>query len=231
MCASSSAFLFYQIMPKENRMNERSYSADEMAVLRAILEPSPINSAIAPCPPPAKLTTKQKLFVEHYVATLNATQAANRAGYRGSVNTLSTVGYENLRKPEIAAEITRRLSEETIPMNLVMARLSRIARGTLEPFLYGSDSTGAQNPKASINLDTPEARANADLIKKVRVRKRQKAARSQPAANTNSECVEEVEIEIHDSLSALSKIAETYIMLHETMAVGTFCPHCKRRLR
>ena len=49
------------------------------------------------------LTGKQQLFVRQYLVDLNATQAAIRAGY--SENCASEIGYENLRKPHIAAAI------------------------------------------------------------------------------------------------------------------------------
>ena len=52
------------------------------------------------------LTAKQELFVQEYLKDLNATQAAIRAGY--SEKTAAETGYENLRKPQIAAEIEKR---------------------------------------------------------------------------------------------------------------------------
>lgn len=52
------------------------------------------------------LTPKQDRFIQEYLKDLNATQAAIRAGY--SEKTASEVGYENLRKPQIAAEIDKR---------------------------------------------------------------------------------------------------------------------------
>jgi phage terminase small subunit len=45
------------------------------------------------------LTPKQKRFVEEYLIDLNATKAAERAGY--SVDTAGAIGYENLTKPQI----------------------------------------------------------------------------------------------------------------------------------
>lgn len=45
------------------------------------------------------LSTKQKLFVAEYLACMNATQAALRAGY--SVKTAGSIGYENLQKPQV----------------------------------------------------------------------------------------------------------------------------------
>jgi phage terminase small subunit len=43
-----------------------------------------------------KLSEKQKRFIDYYVETGNATEAAKRAGYRG--NNLNRIGSENLSK-------------------------------------------------------------------------------------------------------------------------------------
>ena len=53
------------------------------------------------------LSHKQQRFVELYVgeANGNATEAARLAGYRGSDNTLRSVGSENLTKPAIREAI------------------------------------------------------------------------------------------------------------------------------
>ena len=44
----------------------------------------------------ARLTDKQKRFVEEYLVDLNATEAAKRAGY--SEKTAYSIGFENLKK-------------------------------------------------------------------------------------------------------------------------------------
>jgi phage terminase small subunit len=49
------------------------------------------------------LSPKQQRFVAEYLIDLNATQAAIRAGY--SRKTAEQQGYENLRKPQIAAAV------------------------------------------------------------------------------------------------------------------------------
>lgn len=51
----------------------------------------------------ADLTPKQQRFVDEYCTDLNATQAAIRAGY--SQKTATSIGSENLMKPDIAAAI------------------------------------------------------------------------------------------------------------------------------
>lgn len=52
-----------------------------------------------------ELTGKQKRFCEEYILDFNATRSAKVAGY--SEDTASEMGYENLRKPQIQAEIKR----------------------------------------------------------------------------------------------------------------------------
>jgi phage terminase small subunit len=49
------------------------------------------------------VTDKQQRFIEEYLVDLNATQAAIRAGY--SEDTAYSIGWENLKKPEISAAI------------------------------------------------------------------------------------------------------------------------------
>jgi phage terminase small subunit len=65
------------------------------------------------------LTAKQERFVQEYLIDLNATQAAIRAGY--SAKTASETGYENLRKPQIAARIAAKyeLTSELIIRSIV----------------------------------------------------------------------------------------------------------------
>lgn len=59
----------------------------------------------------AKLTEKQRRFVEEYLIDLNATQAAIRAGY--SVKTAAVIGAENLIKPNISNEISKAMAERS----------------------------------------------------------------------------------------------------------------------
>lgn len=54
-----------------------------------------------------KLTPKQSRWIDEYLIDLNAKQAAIRAGY--SKRTAPAIGYENLNKPHLAAEIAERI--------------------------------------------------------------------------------------------------------------------------
>lgn len=78
----------------------------------------------------AKLTNKQRLFVEFYLSNgLNATDAARRAGYKGNDVTLAAVGWENLRKPQIKSQIDQRLREAAMGADEVLFRITQVAQG------------------------------------------------------------------------------------------------------
>lgn len=59
---------------------------------------------------PKTLTGKQLRFVHEYLVDYNATKAAIRAGY--SEKTAYSIGFENLRKPEIRAAIEQAEEEQ-----------------------------------------------------------------------------------------------------------------------
>jgi len=83
----------------------------------------------------AKLTPKQKLFVQEYLIDLNATQAAIRAGY--SEKTAAVIGAENLIKPNIATSIQKSMNSREqrteITQDKVLLELAKIG------FSNGSD--------------------------------------------------------------------------------------------
>jgi len=55
------------------------------------------------------MNERQKRFVDEYVKTANASEAARLAGY--SKKTAYSIGEENLRKPEIKKAIDARFKE------------------------------------------------------------------------------------------------------------------------
>lgn len=59
----------------------------------------------------SRLTAKQSRFVEEYLVDLSATQAATRAGY--SAKTAGRTGHDNLKKPEIAEAIQKRMEKRS----------------------------------------------------------------------------------------------------------------------
>ncbi|WP_418459929.1 terminase small subunit [Brucella intermedia] len=75
----------------------------------------------------ANLTPKQERFVAEYLIDLNATQAAIRAGY--SEKTAGQVGFENLKKPEIADAIAAKAGKTAEKLDL---SAERVLRGLFE---------------------------------------------------------------------------------------------------
>jgi phage terminase small subunit len=78
------------------------------------------------------LTLKQALFVKAYLgeARGNGVKAARFAGYRGNEATLRAIASENLTKPNIAAEVSRRVSKILEP-DEVLTELCMIAEAQI----------------------------------------------------------------------------------------------------
>ena len=78
---------------------------------------------------PAKLTAKQQCFVVEYMVDLNATKAAERAGY--SKKTARVIGAENLTKPAIVqaleAKQSKRLQKREITAERVLDEIYKMA--------------------------------------------------------------------------------------------------------
>lgn len=82
----------------------------------------------------AKLTRKQQKFIDAYLSNgLNATRAAISVGY--SERSARSIASENLAKPDIKAEIDRRLNEQAMGEQEVLARLASHARGDMREFI------------------------------------------------------------------------------------------------
>ena len=77
------------------------------------------------------MSEKQKAFCDHYITTLNATEAAKMAGY--SEKSARAMGSENLTKPYIKEYIDLRLAEleesRVADATEVLQYLTRLMRG------------------------------------------------------------------------------------------------------
>lgn len=69
----------------------------------------------------SELSDKQRLFVMEYLRDFNATRAAMAVGY--SKKTAHVVGWENLRKPNIQAEIKRQKEAMTDDLGMSVQRI------------------------------------------------------------------------------------------------------------
>jgi phage terminase small subunit len=68
-----------------------------------------------------KLNHRQAQFVEEYLIDLNATQAALRSGY--SPKTAYSIGFENLKKPDIQEAIQKRREELQKALHITQERI------------------------------------------------------------------------------------------------------------
>lgn len=89
-----------------------------------------------------KLTEKQKLFCDEYIISLNATQAAKKAGY--SKKTARKIAAENLTKPVIQNYISERMKQKESSLiatqDEVLQYLTSVLRGesqTTDTLLVG----------------------------------------------------------------------------------------------
>lgn len=112
----------------------------------------------------AKLTPKQKRFVDEYMVDLNATAAAKRAGY--SEKTAEAIGYENLRKPQIKAAIQERQGELQgkleITQERVLQELAAIAFANGTDFVTVTQA-GLINVKATSEVSKDKLPAIAGI--------------------------------------------------------------------
>jgi len=80
------------------------------------------------------LTEKQKAFADEYIISMNATDAAIKAGY--SKNSAKEIGHENLTKPHIKQYIEKRLKEKEsvriATQDEVLEYLTEVMRGEKE---------------------------------------------------------------------------------------------------
>jgi phage terminase small subunit len=138
-------------------------------------------------------TGKQEAFITEYLRDFNATQAAIRAGY--SEKTAYAIGHENLKKPEIAAEIQRRIAEKAMGADEVLLRLADHARGDMGDFL---DIT----PMGFvIDVNKAQQAGKTHLIKKVKLRTQTSVSKEGIETETH-----DMEIELYNAQDALVQL-------------------------
>lgn len=135
------------------------------------------------------LNHRQEMFIEHYLQTNNATQAAIAAGY--SERTAPQIATRLLRNVQVSARIAERTAAvmRTAKMQAdeVLLRLADMARGNIAEFL----DTETGDP--TFNLSKPDAPLH--LIKRIKTRRSAKFG-------------DEVEIELYDAQTALNMLGK-----------------------
>ena len=119
-----------------------------------------------------KLTVKQRRFIDYYIQSGNASEAARKAGY--SPKTAYSMGVENLRKPQVQAAIQTRLaeldSERTADTKEILEYLTAVMRGDAEEEVVVNVGTGkgySQAQKVKAQVSAKERIKAAELLAKV----------------------------------------------------------------
>lgn len=112
-----------------------------------------------------KLTLKQQAFVAEYLKCGNATEAARRAGYKGSDKTLKSIGTENLSKPVIQGAInaakTKAMDEAIVDAAFVLNGLREVALAGMVKVpkrdMGGNQEVDSEGNPAWRMIDAPSA--------------------------------------------------------------------------
>lgn len=131
-----------------------------------------------------EFTALQRAFIDFYILEKNGTKAARLAGYKGNDATLAAVAYENLRKPQIKAELDRRFAEHAMSANEVLERLGDIARIDMSEFIQ------IKHGIPFLDLEKAEVASKLHLLKKFKTGK------------------QGVEIELYDKQAALETLGK-----------------------
>lgn len=118
-----------------------------------------------------KLTAKQKRFADEYIITLNATEAALKAGY--SPTSASYIGHENLQKTHIKDYVQERLDEINNDLiadaQEVMQYLTSVMRGESQANVVVVEGKGdgiSQAKEFTKSPDEKERTKAAELLGK-----------------------------------------------------------------
>lgn len=133
------------------------------------------------------LSNKQEVWLEEYLTTWNATEAARRAGYAHPRQS----GAENLSNVVMVEEIRARIAERAMSADEVLIRLGEQARGDIDDVLTTSGE-----------LDIEKARQ----LKKTKLIK--KLSQRRTLRTKDNETYEEVSttVEMYDAQAALVHI-------------------------
>ena len=142
------------------------------------------------------LRKKQKAFIEYYLQSWNATEAALKAGY--SERTARSIGSENLTKPYIQEEIQRRLDEICMTSDEVLTSLAEIGRADISDFIELDDTGHIKQ----FDFGKAQKAGKLHLLKSIT-----------PTANG-------LKIELHDRMKALELIGKHHELFTDNKIDG-----------
>ena len=145
------------------------------------------------------LTAKQERFVEEYLVSLNASDAARKSGY--SAKTARSIGHENLTKPDIQKALAKRKAAVAERAEIsavdVLQELAQVAFAKLSDFV----EWGPMGITVKESADIPP-----ELLGAV-----------QEVSESTSQNGRTTKIKLQDKLKALALLAQ-YLGLTESLA-------------
>lgn len=150
------------------------------------------------------LTEKQRKFVEAYLASGNATQAYQQAGYQGNANVAAVESHKILRNPKMQQALAARRAQlataSDVTPERVMAELALIGFSDLHA--YVTWGPGGVTLRDSTQLDAAARRVVSDV--------------SQTITKDGST----IRFKLHSKVEALEKLG-THLGLWQTPTVTT----------
>jgi len=138
-------------------------------------------------------SNRRRVFVEEYLRSWNATEAAEIAGFAHP----RQAGSRLLSYVDIRAEIKQRIDEKAMKADEVLRRLSDMARGDLGDFM------DIESMSFDISLQKAKELGLTHLIKKVKQRTITTLDKSGEETETNTQ-----EIELYSALEALQTMGK-----------------------
>lgn len=145
------------------------------------------------------LNPKQRLFVGHYLKSLNATQAAISAGY--SQKRAAEMGYQLLQKPTVAAAIQRAMDKRAAKLEISAERVLEEIAAVAFAHMGQYATWGGENVRLTESSEV-DPRAVAEVSQRV------------------NRYGNNVGIKLHDKLGALEKLGKHLGMWKDNGADG-----------
>lgn len=149
----------------------------------------------------AALNRRQARFVEAYLQTWNASEAARQSGYKGKRP--DQAGHQMLRNSEVAAAVDARMGEIQMGSSEALTRLAQQARSNIATFYHQDGS-----------LNWSEIENQGHLVKRIKARTTRRTTPNGGETETT-----ETDLELHDGQAALIKIGEHHRLFGSRSAI------------
>jgi phage terminase small subunit len=147
------------------------------------------------------LTNKQRVFIEEYLRTWNATQSAISAGY--SDKTAYSSGQRLLKDVEVKQMIYEELEQRSMGADEVLQRLADIARGDITELM--DITTSGFN--IQLLGDDKDKKPQSKLIKKIKQKVITRMGKTEDSEDTETI---ETEIELYSQIEALKLLGQKH---------------------